>query len=67
MPHPASVFAPDMLLVLCTLASAATTQAKFGTEKEAKAMLEKPIAEVKKDKGKALEMFNKGEGGFQGP
>lgn len=39
--------------------------ADFGTPAEAKAMLEKAIAEIKKDKGKALEMFTKGEGGFK--
>ena len=40
-------------------------QAKFGTPAEAKAMLEKAVAAVKADKAKALEMFNKGEGGFK--
>jgi len=37
----------------------------FGTPEEAKAMLEKAVAAVKKDKAKALEMFTKGEGGFK--
>ncbi|MEI6414879.1 MAG: cache domain-containing protein, partial [Pseudomonadota bacterium] len=32
---------------------------------EAKAMLEKAVAAVQKDKTKALEMFSKGEGGFK--
>ena len=36
----------------------------YGTSEEAKAMLEKAVAAVKKDKAKALDMFNKGEGGF---
>jgi hypothetical protein len=36
-----------------------------GTGPEAKAMLEKAIAAVKADKGKAIDMFNKGEGGFK--
>jgi Single Cache domain 2 len=36
-----------------------------GTAAEAKAMLEKAVAAVKADKGKALDMFNKGEGGFK--
>ena len=54
-----------VVLVLFALASISAAQAKFGTEKEAKAMLEKAVAEVKKDKAKALEMFNKGEGGFK--
>src|ERR1700722_1621244 len=35
-----------------------------GTAVEAKAMLEKAVAAVKADKAKALDMFNKGEGGF---
>jgi signal transduction histidine kinase len=55
------------ILVLCTLTSvpAAQPPAQFGSEKEARAMLERAVAEVKKDKQKALEMFNKGEGGFK--
>jgi signal transduction histidine kinase len=35
-----------------------------GTADEAKAMLVKAIAAVKANKAKALDMFNKGEGGF---
>ena len=35
-----------------------------GTADEAKAMLLKAVAAVKADKTKALDMFNKGEGGF---
>ena len=35
-----------------------------GTADEAKAMLMKAVAAVKADKVKALDMFNKGEGGF---
>jgi len=35
-----------------------------GTAQEARAMLDKAIAAVKADKTKALDMFNKGEGGF---
>src|SRR6516162_5082870 len=38
--------------------------ADFGTPEEAKAMLERAVAAVKEDKAKALDMFNKGEGGF---
>jgi hypothetical protein len=45
--------------------AAVAQQASFGTAAEAKAMLEKAIAAVKADKAKALEMFNKGEGGFK--
>jgi hypothetical protein len=41
-----------------------TTAFAQGTAAEAKAMLEKAVAAVKADKAKALDMFNKGEGGF---
>jgi hypothetical protein len=37
---------------------------QYGTADEAKAMLLKAVSAVKADKTKALEMFNKGEGGF---
>ena len=40
-------------------------QATFGTAAEAKAMLEKAVMAVKADKAKALDMFQKGEGGFK--
>jgi len=43
---------------------AAFAQQKGGTADEAKAMLMKAAAAVKADKAKALDMFNKGEGGF---
>jgi hypothetical protein len=55
------VIAVAISAALCT---SAFTQAKFGTADEAKAMLAKAIAAVKADKAKALEMFNKGGGGF---
>ena len=51
------------ILVLSTTAS--VWAADFGTEEEAKAMLERAVAAVKQDKAKALEMFNKGEDGFK--
>jgi hypothetical protein len=38
---------------------------QYGTAEEAKAMLQRAVAAVKEDKGKALDMFNKGEGGFK--
>jgi hypothetical protein len=49
-----------------TLAPAALAQQKgqYGSAEEAKAMLMKAVAAVKADKMKALDMFNKGEGGF---
>ena len=39
-------------------------QQSGGSAGEAKAMLVKAVAAVKADKAKALDMFNKGEGGF---
>src|SRR5271163_4988844 len=44
--------------------STAFAQQASGTADEAKAMLMKAVAAVKTDKTKALDMFNKGEGGF---
>ena len=46
-----------------TLSAAAFAQ-QGGTAEEAKAMLDKAVAAVKADKAKAIDMFNKGEGGF---
>jgi Single Cache domain 2 len=51
------------VLVSVTVISAPAAQ--YGTEQEAKAMLEKAVVAVKEDKAKALDMFNKGEGGFK--
>ena len=45
--------------------AAAPAAQKFGSEKEARVMLEKAVAALKENKAKALEMFNKGEGGFR--
>ena len=45
--------------------SVLSAQAQYGTEQEAKAMLEKAVVALKADKAKALETFNKGEGGFK--
>jgi hypothetical protein len=47
------------------LSLAALAQQTGGTAGEAKAMLMKAVAAVKLDETKALEMFNKGEGGFR--
>src|SRR4051812_7178749 len=50
---------------IAALALSATAFAQqSGTAAEAKAMLMKAVAAVKADKAKALDMFNKGEGGF---
>jgi hypothetical protein len=52
---------------ILTLSPTAFAQQKsqYGSADEAKAMLMKAVAAVKADKAKALEMFNKGEGGFR--
>jgi hypothetical protein len=47
------------------LPSALSAQARFGTESQAKAMLDRAVVAMKQNKAKALEMFNKGEGGFR--
>src|SRR5215208_835728 len=53
------------ILLLFTPGSVPAAQGEFGTEKEAKAMLDKAVGAMKENKEKALEMFNKGEGGFK--
>jgi signal transduction histidine kinase len=50
-------------VIVCSVA--AFSQGQFGTAVEAKAMLEKAVTAVKADKAKALDMFQKGEGGFK--
>jgi Single Cache domain 2 len=47
--------------IAITFSTAALTE---GTAVQAKVMLEKAVAAVKANKAKALDMFNKGEGGF---
>jgi signal transduction histidine kinase len=51
-------------LVLFT-AGSSVPAAQYGTAEEAKAMLDRAVDAVKEDKTKALDMFNKGEGGFK--
>jgi hypothetical protein len=46
------------------LSPTAFGQEQYGSRDEARAMLLKAVAAVKADKAKALDMFNKGEGGF---
>jgi hypothetical protein len=52
-------------IALLVLAAASTQAAQYGTAEEAKAMLDRAVAAVKQDKAQALEMFNKGNGGFK--
>jgi cytochrome c len=47
------------------VATAALAQGQFGSAAEAKAMLEKAVAELKSNEAAALAKFNKGEGGFK--
>ena len=47
------------------LSPAALGQQTAGTAEEARAMLMKALAAVRADEAKALDMFNKGEGGFR--
>ena len=53
------------ILILLTSTSVPAAQAEFGTKKEARAMLDRAVATLKENKEKALEMLNKGEGGFR--
>jgi hypothetical protein len=46
-------------------AATSAQPAQFGTEAEARAMLERAVAALKENKETALAMFNKGEGGFR--
>jgi Single Cache domain 2 len=48
-----------------TVSSAVLAQAQFGTAPEARAMLDKAVAAVKADKGKALAAFLAGSDGFK--
>ena len=52
------------VLVVVTTLSVPTAQPQFGTERDAKALLDKAVVALKQNKEKALDMFNKGEGGF---
>jgi hypothetical protein len=59
-----------LVLSTFTLACATSTNsspppAQYGTEAEARALLERAVAALKESKEKALEMFNKGDGGFR--
>ena len=62
MVHKFMIAATSSIAFLAVSATALAQQS--GTRDEAKAMLMKAVAAVKADKAKALDMFNKGEGGF---
>lgn len=52
-------------VILAMLASQFAFAAEFGSAKEARAMLDRAVADVKKDKAAALAKFNKGEAPFK--
>ena len=54
-----------MLIVVGALPPGVASGADHGTAAEARAMLEKAVAEIEKEKATALAKFNKGEGGFK--
>ena len=54
-----------LAVVAIGLAGAALAQGQFGTAAEARAMLDKAVAELKSNEAAALAKFNKGEGGFK--
>jgi hypothetical protein len=58
------IIAATSAAVLAVPLTSFAQQGQFGNADEAKAMLAKAVAAVKADKAKALDMFNKGEGGF---
>jgi signal transduction histidine kinase len=53
------------VVFVSALASSYALAAEFGTAQEAKAMLDRAVVEMKKDKAAALAKFNKGEAGFK--
>jgi hypothetical protein len=53
------------LMVITAVSRLASPSFGQGSADAAKAMLTKAVAAVKADKAKALDMFNKGEGGFR--
>jgi hypothetical protein len=60
-----TAFAAIYVAFLVFLTAALARSADYGTAEEARATLDKAVAAVKADKAKALDMFNKGEGGFK--
>ena len=55
----------SIILFSGALVSSAAFAAEYGTAAEARAMLEKAVAALKRDKAAALASFNKGERGFK--
>jgi hypothetical protein len=63
--HFATVFAHVTVVAILVSPLAPAARAQYGSETEAKAMLEKAVAAMKDNKEKALDMFNKSECGFK--
>jgi signal transduction histidine kinase len=63
--NPAVIVGRAAVLALLLPLSYLSAQASYGTEAQARAMLERAVVAVKQDKAKALEEFNKGENGFR--
>ena len=59
-----TIVAASSAIVMISLATFAQQRGQFGTAAEAKTMLLKTVDALKSDKDKALDMINKGEGGF---
>ena len=59
------IFALGAAALVLVSQAAAPAKAQFGSEQDAKAMLDRAVAAMKENKQKALDMFNKGEGGFK--
>ena len=62
---PSVILALAVVLASVHPASSLSAQSQFGTEAQAKSMLDRAVVAIKQDKTKALEMFNKGQGGFK--
>jgi len=66
MPRQLDFIRRNALLALLLLpVSAMSAQARYGTEAQAKAMLNRAVVAMKQNKTQALEMFNKGQSGFR--
>jgi hypothetical protein len=63
--HTACAITLIVFAVILASAAALAQQDQLGTAQQARAMLDKAVAAVKADKTKALDIFNKGEGGFR--
>ena len=55
----------SVLVLVTARAVPAAAQARYASESDAKVMLDKAVVALKQNKEKALEMFNKGAGGFR--